>query len=400
MTTTTIPFPTNSSEPRGLTEALVFVRDADSEGVIRQALSDLGVVRTEFVQGDVAAATAQLAHRPSPRLLVVEIIGLDDPVNRIEALAAVCEPGTGVVAIGEANDIRLYRSLKAAGIDEYFFKPLMSDILKRAFMGILGGVAESPSSRTGKLVTVMSVRGGAGATMIAAIAAWHLAETRHRRVMLMDLDLHFGDAALQFDVSPSHALCEALQHPDRVDDLFLQRGTIHVTERFNLLASLQPISETTVPEEGAILTLLETLLHTYRYVFIDLPAVLAPNLMRVLHLPGTVLLVGTGSLVSARDMARWADAIGTNSAERSILRILNKSGADGSLPKDEFARAAGHAPDIEIPYSREIGLASIMGIHAIHECASVRRGFAPLLQHLSGEAESVTRPPFLRRMFG
>jgi pilus assembly protein CpaE len=276
----------------------------------------------------------------------------------------------------------------------------MGDILKRAFMSILGGGAEPPSSRTGKLVTVMSVRGGAGATMIAATAAWHLAETRHRRVMMMDLDLHFGDAALQFDVSPSHALCEALQHPDRVDDLFLERGMIHVAERLNLLESLQPISETSIPEEDAILTLLETLLHTYRYVFIDLPAVLAPNLMRVLHLPGTILLVGTGNLVSARDMARWAEAIGTNSAERTILRILNKSGADGSLPNEEFIRAAGHAPDIVIPYSREIGLASIMGIRAIHQCASVRRDFAPLLQRLSGEAANVTRPPFLRRMFG
>jgi pilus assembly protein CpaE len=235
--------------------------------------------------------------------------------------------------------------------------------------------------------------------MIAATAAWHLAEMRQRRVMLLDLDLNFGDAALQFDAAPSHALCEALQHPDRVDDLFLERGVIKITDRLNLLATLEPIGKTEAPNEAAVLSLLETLLHRYRYVFVDLPAVIAPNLMRVLHLPGTLLLVGTGSLVSARDIARWSDAVGASSAERTVFRILNKSGAHDCLRDQEFIRAAGHVPDMVIPYNRDIGLASNMGIRAVYQSASLRRELAPLLQQLGGEAEGNARLSLLQRMF-
>ena len=36
--------------------------------------------------------------------------------------------------------------------------------------------------------------------MIAAMTAWYLAETHKRRVALIDLDLQYGDAALQLDV--------------------------------------------------------------------------------------------------------------------------------------------------------------------------------------------------------
>jgi len=395
-----VPAMAAAGEPRAIPEALIFVGDQDSEGVVRQALSDLGVARAEFVPGNIETATAQLAHRPSPRLLVVDIVGVDEPETRIEALAAVCDPSTGVVVIGETNDIRLYRSLKAAGIDEYFFKPLMGDLLKRSFSGVFSGSAEVPSSRSGKLVTVLGVRGGSGGTMIAATAAWHLAEARQRRVMMIDLDLNFGDAALQFDAGPNHALCEALEHPERVDDLFLERGAIQITRRLNLLAALEPIGATQSPAEDAVLALLETLLRRYRYVFVDLPAVIAPHLMRVLHLPGTVLLVSTGSLVSARDMARWGDAIGSNSAERTVLRILNKSGAPDSLGKEEFTRAAGLAPDMVIPYSRDIGLASNMGVRAIYQSAWLRRELTPLLQRLAGEGADAARPSLLRRMFG
>jgi pilus assembly protein CpaE len=391
---------TTTQDTRQLTEALIFVRDRDSEGVIRQALTDLGVARAEFVQGSIENATAQLSRRPSPRLLVVDIGGTDEPPPRIEELAEVCDPSTGVVVIGDTNDIRLYRSLKAAGIDEYFFKPLVGDLLKRSFVGIFSGTTEVPSSRTAKLVTVLSVRGGSGGTMIAAAAAWHLAEMRQRRVMVLDLDLHFGDVALQFDAAPSHAVCEALQHPDRVDELFLERGAIMVTERLNLLAALEPIGKIDPLEEDAVLALLDTLLRRYRYVFIDVPASIAPSLMRVLHLPGTVLLVGTGSLVAARDMARWSEALGANSASRSVLRILNKAGAPESLSTEEFIRAAGQAPDMVIPYNRHIGAAFNLGIRAVYQSPALRRELAPLVQQLAGESLAEARPSILRRVFG
>ena len=47
-----------------------------------------------------------------------------DPLNDINALAEVCEPGTVVIAIGQVNDVRLYRDLLASGIHDYLLKPL------------------------------------------------------------------------------------------------------------------------------------------------------------------------------------------------------------------------------------------------------------------------------------
>ena len=107
--------------------------------------------------------------------------------------------------------------------------------------GILTGNTDQPTSRTGKLVFVLGVRGGVGATTVAVATAWYLAEKLKRRVALMDLDLQFGDAALQLDAAPSHALREALDHPERVDELFLERGMTRIGERLGVLAALEPL---------------------------------------------------------------------------------------------------------------------------------------------------------------
>lgn len=399
MTDTTLNTPGRTSARAAAPTVQAFVRDQDSEGTVRQALANLGIRDADFVSGNVETAISALAKSSSPRLLLVDVSGIADPVARINALADVCEPNTSVIVIGDRNDIVLYRDLKYAGVSEYFFKPLVSDLITRACNAVLTGGVTTQANRTGKLVFVLGVRGGVGATTIAVNTAWHLAETRQRWVMLLDLDLQNGDAALQLDETPSHALREAVEHPERVDKLFLERAVTPVERRIDLLAALEPLGEKIKFDENAIVTLLENLLNRYRFIFVDLPANQAPQLIQALTLPCIFVLVSDGTLASARDVARWRAWIGSSSPERTVLHVLNKHGSPDGLPDGEFARAVGKAPDVIIPYDRDLGAASILGVKGMQKCAAFTRGLAPLLRHLSGESDTKPRS-LLRRLFG
>ena len=68
----------------------------------------------------------------SPAILMVDLSESGDPLNDINALAEVCEPGTVVIAIGQVNDVRLYRDLVASGIHDYLLKPLSAGQLRDA----------------------------------------------------------------------------------------------------------------------------------------------------------------------------------------------------------------------------------------------------------------------------
>lgn len=378
--------------------ALGFARDRDSENIIRQCFSDLGIPNGIVTSGDVKDAIQELAHATSPRLLVVDVSEIADPVDALKHLADVCDPNTGVLVIGDRNDISLYRQLKDAGIAEYFFKPLVAQLVMRACNGILTGNSENKAAGTGRLTFVLGVRGGVGATTIAVNAAWNLAEARRRRTLLLDLDLLGGDAALQLDTPPSHALREALEHPERVDDLYLERAVARVSDRLTMLASLESLSEPVTADEASILSLIEKLQRRYRYVFVDLPGASAPWLPRVLALPCSVVLVSDGTLSSARDLNRWRERLGPNTPNRTILHILNRAGADGSLPQAEFVRAVGQAPDIVVPQDKDIARTARLGLRALEKASTLRNALAPLFQHLAGDAV-VERKSLLTRLF-
>ncbi len=388
-----------SGEGRDTVAARVFVTDQSSEGVIRESLSALGVQGAQFTTGDVTAAIAALSKESSPHLLVVDISGIADPLEKVRDLADVCGPNISVIVIGDRNDIVFYRELKLMGTSEYFLKPLVRSLFTGTCKSILVPDSGQANSRTGKLIYVLGTRGGAGATTIATNLAWRLAEGKRRHTILIDLDLQEGDAALQLDAQGNHALREALDHPERVDKLFLERGVKHVTDRLHLLCSLEPLETPARLSEEAFLWLLDKLLPRYRLAIVETPPSIAVHMTWALRLSGTCLLISNPTLAGARDMARWSEILGPNTPERHTVLVLNRPTAHGGLSLADFTRASGRAPDVVIPYDRELAEAAPLGIKAMQKCKTFQRSLSKIVRDFTGE-ETEERQSFLSRIFG
>src|SRR5207248_11578655 len=103
------------------------------------------------------------------------------PASQIHDLAELCEPGVMVIAIGDRNDVALYRDLVRAGVSEYIVKPVTAQLLVKALIGVPASEEASPISRKlGKLVAVVGSRGGVGATTLAIHLALPLANQQSR----------------------------------------------------------------------------------------------------------------------------------------------------------------------------------------------------------------------------
>ena len=96
-------------------------------------------------------------------------------------------------------------------------------------------------SRSGKIIAVAGSRGGVGSTFIATNLAAILATEKFRRVVIVDLDLHFGTVSLYLDLKPNYGLRNALEDPERVDQVFLERLLIPVNEHLYALSSEEPL---------------------------------------------------------------------------------------------------------------------------------------------------------------
>lgn len=378
--------------------ARAFVGDDETGAAIAKCFGDLKLIDAKVERADIDTAIAALADSRSPRLLVVDIAGLDDPIPKLRRLAEYCDPATAVLAIGERNDIALYRSLKGLGVAEYLFKPIAPDLLARACHGILAGTDEPASAHLGKLVVVFGVRGGVGATTIAVNLGWHLAEGLDRHVALLDLDLEGGDVALQLDVQPGHALREALEHPERLDELMLERAIARATDRLGVLAALEPLRDPLLAQEAAVLPLIEKLRQRFRYVVVDLPHWAGPGFPRLLNEANMLLLVGDPSLASIRDLMRWREEVAPAGPDRSLWQVLNKLGAPGGLAEAAWREAFAREPDAVIRFDSHVAHAGNAGHPAVAKSRALAQGLTPLFKSLAGVSDH--HPSLFERLFG
>ena len=111
-----------------------------------------------------------------PTYLIVDITGEDQPLTALAQLATVVEPDACVLVIGETDGVDFYREItRSLGANDYFRKPLTNDKVLQIIAPLVAGNAPaSDDIRGGSLVILTGVRGGVGATTLAANLAGHL----------------------------------------------------------------------------------------------------------------------------------------------------------------------------------------------------------------------------------
>ncbi len=88
-----------------------FICDESALDVLRPVVIEMGWQPEKCNKGGLRNAVQSLSIAASPAILMVDLSESGDPLNDINALAEVCEPGTVVIAVGQVNDVRLYRDL-------------------------------------------------------------------------------------------------------------------------------------------------------------------------------------------------------------------------------------------------------------------------------------------------
>lgn len=379
--------------------AAAYVNDPESAAILKRCFGDLGLMEGAVNRGTIETAIKDLDRNRSPQVLVVDIAGLDLPLEAMQRLSEVCEPGVEVLVVGERNDIALYRSLARMGVAEYVFKPLTYEIISEILTRVTSGTVQQRDQKLGKLVNVLGVRGGVGASTIASSLAWHLAEAVGRRVALVDFDISFGNAAMLLDSPPNHAFYEALETSERVDMLLLERATTKVTERLFLCSAMEPIDASSRVTGAGFHTIVSLLRQKFHYVISDLPAGRNDLIDRVVFEDGALILVSDGSLASAREVSRWRSYFGASQAGRYLLHIQNKVGGLSDLKAKEFETAVGQPADIFIPFDKRVAAAVNVGGASAMTQRSLVRAASQLASKLAGHQHDEKKRGFLSRLF-
>ncbi|MGH6992827.1 MAG: hypothetical protein ACREEH_05760, partial [Caulobacteraceae bacterium] len=200
-----------ASAPRITVHA--FCLDDDTAELMRGVARDRRMERatTTVRSGGLTAAVELYQNQPTPSLILVEARSdAEELLRPLAALAEVCDPGTKVIVIGSANDIALYRELMRRGVSEYLVPPLST-------LQVIGAItslyADPAAPFMGRQIAFCGARGGVGSSTLAHNLAHQLSERMSTGTVIVDLDLAFGTAGLDFNQDPLQGVADALAQP-------------------------------------------------------------------------------------------------------------------------------------------------------------------------------------------
>ncbi|MDR7230464.1 pilus assembly protein CpaE [Caulobacter sp. BE264] len=330
-----------------------FCARPETAALIEKAAADRRMSRAATIvrDGGLEAAVDYYQNQPTPSLVMVETLdGAQRLLHLLDSLAQVCDPGTKVVVVGQTNDIALYRELMRRGVSEYLTQPLGPLQVIRA----VGALYADPAAPfTGRQIAFVGAKGGVGASTLAHNFAWAMAEKMQTATVLVDLDLAFGTAGLDFNQDPLQGVLDALSQPDRLDPVLMDRMMVRCADRLSLFAAPASLDDDYEFGADAFEEVTQKIRGAAPFVVLDLPHVWNAWSRRVLIGSDELVVVATPDLASLRNAKNIIDLVkGSRPNDAPPRLVLNQVGVPGrpEIPVKDFGEALGVQPSLVLPF--------------------------------------------------
>lgn len=292
--------------------------------------------------GAPAAATA-FVNAPTPNVVILEARSQapDEFLEQLDRLAEVCDAGTEVLVLGYVNDVGFYRELVRRGVRDYLIAPASTLDLLRAISGLYAAPGAKPVGRT---ITVIGAKGGVGSSTIAHNVAWSFARTIATPTVIVDLDVPFGTAGLDFNQDPPQGIADVIFTPDRLDATMVERLLSKCADRLSLLAAPALLDRTCDLTETAFDQLLDILRASTPTIVLDMPHVWTAWARRTLIASDEVIVVAAPELASLRNAKNLVDLLKqARPNDHAPKVVLNQAGVPKrpEITPADFAKALG-----------------------------------------------------------
>ncbi len=375
-----------------------FICDDLTLDVVRGVCDEMGWGQEKACKGGLRNAVQSLSVAASPQILLVDLSESGDPINDINGLAEVCEPGTVVIAVGQVNDVRLYRDLLLSGLQDYLLKPLSPDALRDSIANA-NAMLNAPKHDEGNAehqhvsTAVIGTRGGAGASTVATSLAWTFSDRLSRPTGFLDLDVHFGTGALTMDLEPGRGLSDAIDNPSRIDGLFIERAMIKANDKLSILSAEAPMGSPVMSDGTAFFQLQEEFRAAFENTVIDMPRNMLISYPHLVHDVNVVVIVSELTLAGARDTIRILAWLKSNAPQSRPFVVINKMQAIATeINRKDFEATIERKIDMVIPFdSKAMAQAAKLGRPIVDAVRSskISSSISTLADMINGSAAEI-----------
>ncbi|WP_380168604.1 CpaE family protein [Jannaschia sp. R86511] len=307
--------------------------------------------------------TSALLSRPGPRTVVLgPTVALTDAVA-LAAQLRVTRPEVGVVLQRGSVDTAVLAEALRAGVREVVPAEDAGALVEavRRSDDVGAALARRPDAPghgggPGRVVTVFSAKGGCGKTTISTNLGAALADGGRRRVVVVDLDLAFGDVAIALQLFPVRTIADAM--PMGAEDLDLAALstllTPHSPGLTTLVAPVEPGAADGIPA-SLVTRILELLRESFDFVIVDTPPAFDDQVLAAFDLSDSIVLLATLDIPALKNLKLTLETLELLSYPRERWRIvLNRSDSKVGLSISEVEKTLRTAITAQVPSSRDV----------------------------------------------
>jgi len=373
-----------------------FCETPDVAASLEESSRDRRLARAHFTvqMGGIDAAVGFYDSAPTPNLVLIESqLQGEAIIADLARLAEVCDSGTRVIVIGHVNDVFLYRNLINNGVSEYLIAP----VAPLSVISTIGSLYHDPNAAPiGRVIAFVGAKGGVGSSTIAHNTAFGVANSYSADVVIADLDLPFGTASLDFNQDPQQGIAEALQSPDRLDEVLLERLLAKCADHVSLFAAPGTLDRVYDFDEAAFDPVLDVVRNHVPYIVLDVPHMWTGWSKSVLMAADEIVISAVPDLANMRNAKNIVDLLKQGRTnDKPPHLVLNQVG----MPKrpeisvKDFSEALSLEPTAIIGFEPELfGDAANNGqmIQEVSVNAKPMEAFNQLSSILSGKGETKT----------
>jgi pilus assembly protein CpaE len=275
--------------------------------------------------------------------------------------------------------------------------------LEKALMRKRGSAAPKAEA-VRNVICVLGLKGGSGKTLTSVNLAVSLADTGHS-VVLMDLDLQFGDVALAMGLTPMRTIYDLVRSGGSLDAGKLEDFLMeHESGARALLAPVRPdqAAMITVPFLSEVQRLLGEM---FEFVVIDTPPSFAPEVISAVDSSTDVLVVAMRDTLALKNTKLGLETLERMEYDRSRVKILlNRANTNVGIEREDVLAILSRDVDVLLPSHRDITrsinqgepIATQRGTEAAKAFRSLAQMYVDEAQARSGNSTAATVTPLPR----
>jgi len=279
------------------------------------------------------------------------------------------------------------------GVSDYIVRP-------KSPLHVIKSIAElyiDPSAPPiGKTIAFVGARGGVGSSTIAHNVAWSVAEEFHSDTVILDLDLPFGTASLDFEQDPTSGLVEALSSPERLDDVLLDRLLQKYTDRLSLFTAPNLLDRDYDLDDQAFETVIDVVRGAAPTIVIDVPHIWTAWSKRLLQTADEIVITAAPDLASFRNTKNLVDVISSaRPNDASPTLVINQFDPKvSSVQAEQFIEHVGITPAVIFPWEPQLFHAAATNASPIMEVGAktkTAQGLRDLAARLLGRDQNLVK---------